>query len=110
MGLGCPLPLSYGRSERINSDLKGLATVFPEVNTSQRVCLALETKNFYNLSYLAIKNEGGYSSHVTVPDSASIRTDPGLQGRLESWSSPSLLGWGIFFLLTSGLFIHQKFK
>lgn len=97
MGLGCPLPLSYGRSERINADLKGLATVFPEVNTSQRVCLALETKNFYYLSYLAIKNEGGYSSHVTVPDSASIRTDPGLRGGWKAGRLPPFLAGEFFF-------------
>lgn len=58
-----------------------------------------------------IKNEGGYSSQVTIPDSAGIRTDPGLQGRLESWLSPSLLSWGFFFFFNwqvAYLFIKLK--
>lgn len=71
---------------------KGLATVFPEVNTHQRVCLSVEMKHFYDLGYLGIKNEGGYSTHVN-----SCKTDPELQGMLEGWLSPSLRGWGFFY-------------
>lgn len=97
MGLGCLLSPSHSSSERINADPKGLATVFPAVNTFQRVCLTAEMKKIYDLCYLVIKNEGRYSSHVTVPASVSVRTDPGMQRRLESCLSSSLLRWGFFF-------------
>lgn len=49
IGLGCPLLLSCSSSEGINTAPKGLATVFPEVNSCQRVCCAVEMKNFYDL-------------------------------------------------------------
>lgn len=49
MGQGCPLLLSHSSSEGINADPKGLATVFPEGNTCQRVYLAVEMKNLLQL-------------------------------------------------------------
>lgn len=66
-------------------------------------------KYFYGLGYLAIKNEGEYSSHVTIADSADVRTPPGLQRRFKSWSSSSLL-LRMAALLAGGLFVHQKRK
>lgn len=35
-----------------------------------------------------IKNEGGYSSQVTIPDSAGIRSDPSCRG---GWKAGHLL-------------------
>lgn len=113
MGLGRPLQLRHRSSKRSSAAPKGLATVFPEGNASLSQSLDAEMKLIYNSGYLAMKSEGGCSSHAIGPGSASIRSDSRLQGRLESCLSSLSDGdflTNLFILLASALFINQKLK